>query len=411
MPYLGASLNVSRLVSRNGYAYPYSLPTAFQDAVGYFDFQRGFNTRYGSAVTSISLYTPFTNSITFTGGEFAGYGLGAIEFVRNSLRDSIDPASFIGRDAIDPIDYPLYPNLILSWNGNWYVYDSDSNVTLLVNTSTDLAIVPTAGWINYEANTPSTCTVTSNVVTSNSYGLSVGQFSTPPSPEITATNIAKRGNCLGDSAGNMNPILISNLGETVNRTYTAWILGSSAAAYGSPNLPIIAVGSPYVTGNSGEFASGIYPFRYIVSNTNDTGSPYGSYYPYYFCNLASSIAYGSSGNLDTYDFDVTAMSSSLLPNDWVFACLVLDGTNMKQYINGSLTSTVSYDPSQILTTDGISIGGDLQSWDNNYLGQGLGELESLAINASSCGQTVDEVGIWNRAFTAAEITTLYNSYF
>lgn len=71
-----------------------------------------------------------------------------------------------------------------------------------------------------------------------------------------------------------------------------------------------------------------------------------------------------------------------------------DGTTLTLYINGSSVATYTVTGTNGTggpTTNQTSIGGDAGDYDRNYVG------------------VVDEVGLWNRALTGAEITSLYKA--
>jgi hypothetical protein len=76
-------------------------------------------------------------------------------------------------------------------------------------------------------------------------------------------------------------------------------------------------------------------------------------------------------------------------NTWVHAVLTYDGSTMKLYVNGNLISTRSID----LTISGIH---DLLI--SNYYADGTSFWKGY----------IDDVQIYNRALTAAEITSIYN---
>lgn len=76
----------------------------------------------------------------------------------------------------------------------------------------------------------------------------------------------------------------------------------------------------------------------------------------------------------------------------IFTHIVLtyDGTNVRGYLNGTLTNTTA------------SSGGASTALPNVF---GLGQDFSATAFASVI---IDEVGVWNRALTSTEISTLYN---
>ena len=83
-------------------------------------------------------------------------------------------------------------------------------------------------------------------------------------------------------------------------------------------------------------------------------------------------------------------------NAWTMLTLVLNGTNLKLYINGTET----------LTGDNGSFTGGLKnSTAKFYIGRQDNDGDPRFINTGK----IDEVGIWSKSLTPTEINTLYNS--
>ena len=82
-------------------------------------------------------------------------------------------------------------------------------------------------------------------------------------------------------------------------------------------------------------------------------------------------------------------------NNWTHVVMTFDGTTLKQFINGILTSAVPANGFTLNTagTSGISIGVSNQA--NGHWGPFDGSL--------------DDIGIWNRALTECEIQDLYHT--
>jgi hypothetical protein len=80
-------------------------------------------------------------------------------------------------------------------------------------------------------------------------------------------------------------------------------------------------------------------------------------------------------------------SVAVSPNQWVFCCGVFDGSTLTVYVNGVASGTVSYSGSISSGSGNVEIGGNT-AWFNG---------------------TIDEVQIYNRALSAAEIQALYQT--
>jgi hypothetical protein len=90
----------------------------------------------------------------------------------------------------------------------------------------------------------------------------------------------------------------------------------------------------------------------------------------------------------------TGVTGTSFLNQWVFVTGIYDGSNMKIYHNGSLTTIIPKT-------------GNIQY--QNYL---LTIARSMANSTSTYSffkGKIDDIGIWNRALTQQEITALYNA--
>lgn len=85
-----------------------------------------------------------------------------------------------------------------------------------------------------------------------------------------------------------------------------------------------------------------------------------------------------------------ATGLSLTTGTWYHVCFTYDGSNIVIYLNGSSVKTQAASGSISAGSFGADIGGN-----------------SLAGEYGS--QYLDEIGIWSRALSSAEITQLYNS--
>ncbi len=93
--------------------------------------------------------------------------------------------------------------------------------------------------------------------------------------------------------------------------------------------------------------------------------------------------------------NVISTGNQIQLNNWSCVIFTFDGTNLKTYVNGVLQNTATAPPNfQINTmgTSGISIGVSDQA--NGFWSPYKGNI--------------DDIGLWNRALTPQEITSLYN---
>ncbi len=88
--------------------------------------------------------------------------------------------------------------------------------------------------------------------------------------------------------------------------------------------------------------------------------------------------------------NVTNATATIGQNTWYFIVLTKQGTQFKLYING------------ILTSQGSSNMNSFNSSTNFFISAGVS-------NSGGFSGNIDDVGIWNRALTQTEITTLYNA--
>lgn len=91
--------------------------------------------------------------------------------------------------------------------------------------------------------------------------------------------------------------------------------------------------------------------------------------------------------------DYRTSNNALSNGNWTFVCLSWDGTNYNIYINGSADNAVkTVDNSGTMTNTSRNL----------YIGVEAG-------SGNWWNGIIDEVGIWSRALTSDEISTLYNS--
>lgn len=84
--------------------------------------------------------------------------------------------------------------------------------------------------------------------------------------------------------------------------------------------------------------------------------------------------------------------TSITDGAWKFLTVTYDGSTMKIYIDGTLDNSASFSGTIGTGTDVLGIGMDITDGGSNV----------HLIGA------IDEVGMWSRALTAGEVTSLYN---
>jgi len=97
--------------------------------------------------------------------------------------------------------------------------------------------------------------------------------------------------------------------------------------------------------------------------------------------------------------DTLSSDTVLLANTWYYVVAVVDrsGTGkVRLYVNGVEESSYSSQPD--VSSDTVSVTADAR------IGMG-----SYSLDTNGMDGLIDEVGLWNRALTSTEITSLYNS--
>jgi len=186
----------------------------------------------------------------------------------------------------------------------------------------------------------------------DSVGSNTGTWDGSPSGQWTTGKI----NSGGYIDGNLNHVTIPDspsLDFTTAVSISCWIYKSDLAG----NRDIISKRSAWGTTS--------IPFELTTDGTN--------------------ISWRVIGN-STYP----TLNASLVINTWYHIVATWDGTTQYIYVNGSSIGSTSRTGTITTNTTAVEIG-MLPGGGENFLG------------------TIDEVGIWSRALTSTEVTTLYNS--
>ncbi len=146
-------------------------------------------------------------------------------------------------------------------------------------------------------------------------------------------------------------------------TFSVWLNAS--------NIPVGAVNST----------------SYLMSKGADGGTPYS--WISYLDTAEIALRMWNNNNLNNGAV-VTNSQFSITTNQWYNATFTFDGTNAKAYINGQLKSTV---PATYTTFSNIY---DLK----------FGRRHTSGLPYFFNGK-LDDIGVWNRALTQTEITSLY----
>jgi len=172
------------------------------------------------------------------------------------------------------------------------------------------------------------------------------------------------------------------------------------------------LGSQWTTGkigNAGNFSSNTYTSMLLAFNVADvtisawfktTSNSEFIFYtqsnnPLVYMEVGPTTAGGTANKLVSYfrtnSGSVLVASGATTINDgnWHFGVIVRNATTqtVKIYVDGSLDSTTSYTDTGAITTSSAALSGLTYSFSGS----------------------IDEVGVWSRALSAAEISTLYNS--
>ena len=185
-----------------------------------------------------------------------------------------------------------------------------------------------------------------------------------------------------DVSGNNNNGFVSNAVLTADKSGIA----NSAYNFNGTNARIVTTNAPTLTGNYSISAwfntQSLASWGTIVDCRPNAASGIGIEHN---SNLSFTTSTGSSYNNTMSNF-------SIQTNTWLHVVVVYNGTHKLIYINGVLDKTQLYSNLILSTTQPFIFGdrGIMPSGPGNYF-----------------NGTLDDIGIWNRALTQQEITSLY----
>ena len=185
-------------------------------------------------------------------------------------------------------------------------------------------------------------------------------------------------NDLTDSSGNGNTLTNNGdvtfssgkIGNAAVFDGTNWLSSSENTAFGTSNLSVSMWVNASNLDNSQKMA-------YVGGSGG-----------FVFSLLEGTVHLAKAGVADLYDFS----SASVTNNSWFHVVMKREETTFTCYING--TSVGTYDSGSVIDFTGT----------DRFFGAYIDGLEGYSI----AGQ-IDAVGIWDRALSEAEVTSLYNS--
>lgn len=199
-------------------------------------------------------------------------------------------------------------------------------------------------------------------------------------------------------ASNSNDSVGSNNGTDTTITYSS---GNGKINNGAG---FNGVASKISLGNSTTLTPGAITIAAWINLTSLTGAP-----------QICSRDYADSGNANTRNYQFRVFSSkiefipfnastngdvagatTLSTGTWYYAVATWDGTTEKVYLNGAEDGSNAF--SGTLRSGGTS---------NTFIG--CAQNGGAGLNSDFFSGAIDEVAIWSRALSAAEITSLYNS--
>ncbi|NBO61191.1 MAG: LamG domain-containing protein [Flavobacteriia bacterium] len=203
-----------------------------------------------------------------------------------------------------------------------------------------------------------------------------------------------------DASGNANNGTVNGATLTTDRFGVA----NSAYSFDGVSNSIVIANSPnysFLLNNSSSVSiwintSNFNGTRSIIGQGDGDGQHQNRFWRIYFSN--SMLINHLRGN--GYDpFDTQNMNSSVTLNNWHLVTMVRDyNSNLKLYLNGVLVDTdidITGLSSPFSVTRNINVGAFL----NAYTGQLMQFFNGK----------LDDIGIWNRALSAQEVSQLYNA--
>jgi len=192
---------------------------------------------------------------------------------------------------------------------------------------------------------------------------------------------------LDEASGNAADSHGSNNGTNVGTaTFTAGKINNALTLNGSTQCQ--TVGTSLLSAYTAvSVACGIKldvtgAFQHMIGKTDDA-----TYNQLFRVTNANKLQATVATATETYITGATSLTTGV----WYFAVYTWDGTNINLYLNASTdTSAVAKSGTMKTSSDLVSIG------------------RSSVVSASYFDGQIDEVGIWNKALTAAEVTELYN---
>ena len=191
---------------------------------------------------------------------------------------------------------------------------------------------------------------------------------------------------LDESSGNAADSVGSNTGVNTSVTYSAGKINNGGAFNGSSSF--LNCGSSINLRDN--FSISMWAKSNTSLGTLISRELSGSNYPQFAIFVGSYKASLEVFSSNSASPTANIFTTSSLSATYSMITVTRDGTNVKIYFNGILEATAAWTLQQKTSTDAITIGRNSTS--------GSRYLDGNA----------DEVGIWDRALSASEITELYN---
>lgn len=177
--------------------------------------------------------------------------------------------------------------------------------------------------------------------------------------------------------GNSNDSVGSNNGTDTSMSYVTGKINQGASFNGSSSY----INLPFNVDQANDYTCGFW-----FNTTNGSSG--------YLVDSAKNpnrfVVYLDTSKVTYWVKNNTIQTSTISTSTWYYVVVTKDGSTYSLYLNGTLVTTQS--------------AGSATTTDNNTR---LGASEDSA-GAKYTG-LIDEVGIWSRALSAAEVSQLYNS--